>query len=207
MSRRLIVNIRGANAAGKTTLAREVLSRATATQALDLGPMKGASVSGTMMYLPGLKLPVFLLGRYDDSKYSGCDKIKSADAIEEAVRYMTRSTPDCHIMFEGFRVSKSYTRYAALRNELVREFGVTWLWVFLHLSHADVCARSEARREASSRPIDKKELQGVVNVMNNTRTKVRQAFPNDHLTLDPVALRPHDLADRLLAEMVQREQG
>jgi hypothetical protein len=214
VTHRLIVNIRGANASGKTTLARQFIAHAEARLPIDLGPMAGAPVSGCLLTLPQLRRRVFLLGKYDDSKYSGCDKIKVADAIAEAVRYLAIHR-DCHVLFEGFRVSKSYTRYAALRNELVKARPALspdleparWLWVFMHAPDEVIFARSEARREDASRPIDKKELAAVQRVVNNTRDKVRAAFPGEHLTLRPESWSPVMLYDRLIHEMELRERG
>jgi hypothetical protein len=207
--RRLIVNVRGANASGKTTLVRQFLAAAARLERLQLrvdpeGAFPGRWTDGFRLELPGLALPVIVVGAYDESKYSGCDKIKSADDIETAIR--SAFSLGGHVLFEGFRVSKSYARFAALRNELCRaDPGLTWLWVLLHAPKELIFERAQARRE-DGRLVDKKELAAVVSQMSSTRDKLRQAFPGDVLTLDP-AKDPTYLYLRLLGEMAARERG
>lgn len=201
MACRLVVNIRGANASGKTTLARNFLK-----DQLDLittTAPDGTKVDYQVCRVPGLSRMVTLIGRYDESKYSGCDRIKSADAICWAVSQVTGS--ENHVLFEGFRVSKSYARFAALRNELVREHDITWLWALLHAPKELIFERAAARRE-DGKLIDKKELTSVCGQMDGTRTKLRQAFHGDVLTLDP-RRSPRELYTRLVDEMTARERG
>lgn len=200
--RRLIVNIRGANAAGKTTLARQFHD--PSTEGL-LGEFAGVKVRCTVKEVPGLELPVMLVGTYDDSKYSGCDKIKSVEAIEGAIR-AAAAGGDHHVLFEGFYVSKSWARYAALRNELTRaDPNLTWLWAFIHAPEALIFERSEARRSPDSRPIDKKELAGVVRQMANSRRNAMELYPKQEvLTLDPTRA-PEVLYRDLVQRMAELE--
>lgn len=184
MNKRLIVNIRGANASGKTTLMRHFMENVV--NSLELRSPDNTRVDFQFAHAPGsLNMPLCIIGKYDASKYSGCDKIKSADAIEWAVKHAMEAYPAHHVMFEGFRVSKSYSRFAALRNELTRQYDVRWVWAFLHASHDLICARSEARREDTSRPIDKVELGRVVKQMTKTKRTVEQLWHEDAVTLDP----------------------
>ncbi len=199
--RRLIINIRGANAAGKTTLARRFLQEPLVDTMI---APDGTKVGFQTCEVAGLKLPVNLLGRYDESKYSGMDTVKSAEACEWAVREALRRG-GAHVMFEGFRVSKSYARYAAMRNEIVRTSRVRWLWVFLHAPTELIWERAQARRE-DGKLVDKKELEAVVRQMDKTRRTVDQLWPGEMLTLDPTK-PPEDIYLRLLAEIAVREQG
>ena len=196
MPRRLIINIRGANASGKTTLMRHFVANMGAS--LELRSPDNTKVDFQFCHQPAeLAMPLCVIGKYDDSKYSGCDKIKSADAIEWAVRHAMTEFPGHHIMFEGFRVSKSYSRFAALRNELTQTGRVRWIWAFLHASHDLICERSEARREDTSRLIDKEELGRVVKQMNKTRRTVQQLWPEDEVTLDPLT-SPDEVYQKLV---------
>jgi thymidylate kinase len=204
---RLIVNIRGANASGKTTLVRQFIAHSAAA-GLEVRLQDSTVVRGHLLSHPALTLPIAVLGLYDASKYSGCDKIKSADQIEEAVRSLAQSDGlvDPHVIFEGFRVSKSFSRFAALRNELVKaDPALTWLWALIHAPVGLIYERAAARRE-DGKLIDKKELAAVVKQMDGTRTKCRQAWPNDVLTLDPTQ-PPEAVYERFLDEMVARERG
>lgn len=184
---RLVINIRGANASGKTTLARRFLAP---NGQFELGEFHGVKVKANRtLPLFDVHHPVYVIGTYDDSKYSGCDKIKSAEAITEAVSWAACELPG-HILFEGFRVSKSYERFATLRNYVVNTMhNHGWLWVFLNATLPLIIERSNLRREEGSRPADEKELGAVVRQMDNTRRKVRAAFPGESIDLqviDPV---------------------
>lgn len=210
-SNRVIVNIRGANAAGKTTLARQFHDK---DREFLLGEFAGVKVKATLKMVEGLSRAVLLLGTYDESKYSGCDKIKSKDAIQGAVWHAAlESDPDgvvahAHIMFEGFYVSKSYGPYVELRKKLIKaDPGLTWLWAFIHAPEALIFERSEARRSPDSRPIDKKELGGVVRQMANSRRNAMEIFPKKEvLTLDPTRA-PEVLYEDLVARMAELEAG
>jgi hypothetical protein len=210
VARRLIVNIRGSNAVGKTTLARMFLPEKTAgfdrLNEYFYTHEDGTKVAYSSAEIPGLKLPVIVLGTYDASKYSGMDKVKSADAICGAVEHAAKTHGEHHTLFEGFRVSKSWDRYAELRNRLVREADVTWLWAMLNAPLELIYARSEARRDASSRPMDEKELAAVWRVMNNSRVKAKTAFPDDTVVLD-AAQKPEALFALLVLAMRHREQA
>lgn len=203
MTKRLILNIRGANAAGKTTLMRRFIGDPVGM--IEMKAPDGTKVHFQASSTPGLDLPCVVIGKYDDSKYSGCDKIKSADAIEWAVNEALRVWPHHHVLFEGFRVSKSYSRFAALRNTLSAA-GETYLWAFLHATHDLICARSEGRREDTSRPIDRDELGRVVKQMSKTRNTVLQLWPDEAITLSPVDT-PDVVFTQLRDWLAQKEQG
>ena len=201
--RRQIVSLRGPNAVGKTTLMRQIIGECVP---LELGVFDGTVVKGHYLTRPELELPILVIGTYDASKYSGCDRIKSKDAITQALGWAVTTRPD-HVFFEGFRVSKSWTPYAELRNRLVREHEVDWLWAFLHPpSEQFIFDRSNARREDASRPLNEKELGSVVRVCANSRNKARALWPKDVLTLDPTRT-PEALAEQLLSVVAKREVG
>lgn len=200
--KRVIVNIRGANAAGKTTLMRNFLGDPFNSH-IFVAP-DGTKVDFQSTDVFGLALPVVIIGKYDTSKYSGCDKIKSAEAIEWAVEHALKTFPDHHVMFEGFRVSKSYKRYAALRNRLAAQ-GEVFLWVFIHATKELIFERAQARRE-DGKEIDKKELESVVRQMNKTQGAVQFNWPGEMLSLDPMN-PPLVVFERLRDEMAARERG
>ena len=208
MARRLIINIRGANASGKTTLARKFIEHGrfdgTTMLPMRIEGEPYSEVHSSSYYFPGLSRSVRIIGPYDESKYSGCDKIKSIGVIKAAVRSAGHFSD--HILFEGFRVSKSYGPTAELRNELVRSHkDLTWLWTLMDAPVELIYERAAARRE-DGKPIDKEELAGVVRQMNNTKAKVKAAFPGEYLLLDP-RCEPDFLFKRLLNEIKAREHG
>lgn len=205
--KRVVVNIRGANASGKSTLAR--LFHEPAGQ-FELGAWpdkngKQVAVSAYRTTVPGLELPVYLLGTYDHRKYSGMDTIDSADVTEEVVNTAARYL-DGHVIFEGFRMSKTWGRFATLRNRVVRDAGVDWVWWMLNASLELVIQRTEERRDAASTPTDRERLRLIVAEMNSYRIKAKALFHADTFTPDPGKLSPKELRDMLVAEMVRRER-
>jgi thymidylate kinase len=200
--RRIIVNIRGPNASGKTTLARHFHQ----PNAADILPVWGAGentlVPFTTKIVEGLQLPVRLLGQYDGkSKYEGCDKIKSVGAIQSAVRRMSTDPLGGHVVFEGFRVSKRYGPYAELRSTIVHENrpDVVWLWALSDISEALMYERAQAR--SPDRELNRPELAATWRQMRNTIAKARAAFPAEQVLLLDARLSPEELFGQLVARM------
>lgn len=99
--RHQIVNIRGCNGSGKTTIVRRFLERLPA-QALGGKPGRpaGYSVDASAW---GIGLPVFVVGSYENT-CGGTDGIKTQEEIVDRVR---RAQAHGHVLVEGLLMSKS----------------------------------------------------------------------------------------------------
>ena len=144
-----------------------------------------------------------MLSKYDDSKYSGCDKIKSVGLVHALVTHAVAVLPG-HVLFEGFRVSKSWGPYADLRNRLMRaEPGMGWLWVLIHAPLELILERVVLR--SADRVPNTPELKAMVSQLSNTRVKALTAFPGGVLVLDP--REPPDALYRRLVERLAAEEA
>lgn len=99
--RHQIVNIRGCNGSGKTTIVRRFLDRLPSV-ALGGKPEKpaGYCVSAEAW---GLRLPVYVVGSYENA-CGGTDGIKTQEEIVDRVQ---RAHAHGHVLVEGLLMSKS----------------------------------------------------------------------------------------------------
>lgn len=99
--RHQVVNIRGCNGSGKTTIVRRFLERLPTTA---LGPRAdrplGYAVAANAW---GVNVPVYVVGSYENA-CGGTDGIKTQDEIVDRVR---RAHACGHVLVEGLLMSKS----------------------------------------------------------------------------------------------------
>lgn len=135
----MIVSIAGTSGAGKTTLARALIDRATGRE--DVRASDG-KVIGAILQLPG-KVDTFLVGRYEEGLQTcGCDTIKDVERVYTLVGDM--DSAGHNVVYEGLFVM-NHTRGP----ELVWRHKVT----VLHLTTPlEECFRSiDARRAAQGK--------------------------------------------------------
>lgn len=177
MSRRLIVNLRGANGSGKSTIARHFLEH----HVTDYLPIDYRSAHNnrekrwpvTRVELSSLKLPVLVQGRYPHGKPTGgCDCEHDMDAIQHCIETSAAQHPDHHIFFEGFVVSKSGKRWM----DVARKFGDSYIWLFL-MPPIDVLERRIKIRNGG-KDIKLDRLQNTMNCVASIKQKVAEAGMN-----------------------------
>lgn len=96
-----IVNIRGCNGSGKTTIVRRFLTKLPTEP---LGGKPGRPAGYRVDATPwGLQLPVFVVGSYENT-CGGADGIKTQEEIAERV---VRAHEHGHVLVEGLLMSKS----------------------------------------------------------------------------------------------------
>jgi hypothetical protein len=100
----MVINIRGTNASGKSTIARQLLTDFTATKIFGvLGPKHPEAYT---LSVPGVRQPVFILGPYPHrGNTGGCDRVQPYDLI---LLLLDKYSPRGHILFEGSLVSDNY---------------------------------------------------------------------------------------------------
>lgn len=96
-----IVNIRGCNGSGKTTIVRRFLTKLP-TEPLGGKPGRPAGYRVDAVTW-GLQLPVFVVGSYENT-CGGADGIKTQEEIAERV---VRAHEHGHVLVEGLLMSKS----------------------------------------------------------------------------------------------------
>ena len=96
-----IVNIRGCNGSGKTTIVRRFLTKLPTEP---LGGKPGRPAGYRVDATPwGLQLPVFVVGSYENT-CGGADGIKTQEEIAERV---VKAHEHGHVLVEGLLMSKS----------------------------------------------------------------------------------------------------
>jgi deoxyadenosine/deoxycytidine kinase len=95
-----IVQIKGANGSGKTTIAKQLINYSANTKALKLA--KTRKVFATALDDIGW----VILGKYpEDSKMGGCDNFKTIEEVKRGIRVAIQARPDAWVMFEGMMIS------------------------------------------------------------------------------------------------------
>lgn len=135
----MIINIRGCNGSGKTTVVRELMAQGEFSPIYQGENRRGPILVGYAGTVPKVG-SVAIVGKYDNT-CGGCDSIKSQDEIVARVRdFHGRAN---HVVFEGVIVSDCYGRYAALSRELPPML-LAWLNTPL-----DVCLRRVQNRRVA----------------------------------------------------------
>jgi gluconate kinase len=176
----MIINIRGTNGSGKSTIARAL--RGVNYNEVGLVPFKTAA--GSPRWVPGYvnrETRIGVVGSYE-TECGGCDTIKTQDLICDSVRRMaTIDQPKTrHVVFEGVLVSTILKRYL----DLAREFNGTpqgpFVWAFLQ-TPAQVCLdRIQARN--GGKPIKEELVVSKIRQIENVRRKV-EALPDQTVVL------------------------
>lgn len=156
MTRRLIINLRGAGGSGKTTLVRhmvgstpeELNSRLYTLRDYEHRPggSKGEAKRGQWpVYrcdVPGLALPVYVQGSYRQAQ-GGCDTCKDMDAIERMIWAAVTGPEyqDGHVLFEGMVVSGSAERWCIFNTRTNKTGLGTFTWLFLMIDKETMVRR------------------------------------------------------------------
>lgn len=165
----MIVNVRGTNGSGKSTIIRGVMDRAARRTPIYgvLGPRKPEAYS---LVFEDLADPVFVLGSYHVNS-GGCDQIQPYDLILDLLR---KYAPRGHVLFEGVLVSSSYGRVGRLMEEFGPEKAIM---AFLDTTLADCIANVQKRRDGQgdTRPFNPHNLTTKFNQIKGGKDKIRDA--------------------------------
>lgn len=166
----MIVNLRGTNGSGKSTVARDLidLDQDAMRVTLVMYRTKAGREAGVFGYrLPNLR--VVVVGKYETA-CGGCDGIKTQDLICDAVRAAADLEPN--VLFEGVIVSTLYSRYAELAKEFPRRFAFAYLDTPLK-----TCLKRIQRRNGG-KPIKEDLVAAKIRAIESTRQKaIADGFP------------------------------
>lgn len=133
----MIIKLHGTSGSGKTTVARQLIERATSKENL---PNIGRRPSGYKLTMPDLKQPLYILGPYE-TVCGGLDALGEAD---DHIQLLQTYGPMGHVFYEGLLQSGFYGRIGVASEK----FGDDHVFAFLD-TPLDVCLqRVVARREA-----------------------------------------------------------
>ncbi len=163
----MIINLRGTNGSGKSTVARGLLE-GLETREVELAPY--LTPGGVPRVVAGLYAPardLIVVGPYRTA-CGGCDAIKTQDLVKESVRRAAALA--CHVFFEGVIISTLYSGYRALSDEL-RAAGHHYTWAYLD-TPLEVClARIQARN--GGKPIKE-------NLVSDKMRSIQATFDKAH---------------------------
>lgn len=164
LDRVTIINLRGTNGSGKSTVARALLAEGATP--IELAPYitsGGALRAVTGYAVPSLGLTI--IGPYR-TPCGGCDAIKTQDLVCESVRLAARLSE--HVFFEGVIISTLYSRYQSLSKEIG---GLVWAYLD---TPPDECLRRVMTRNGG-KPIKIELLMGKTRSIEATRRKAEAA--------------------------------
>lgn len=179
MSFRKVVQIKGANGSGKTTIVKQLIALEVAEQVCRLSNKNVNKGKPYATLLPNLKWIV--VGQYPvDAKGGGCDTIHTMDELKAIVDKLVAEYPDHWIVFEGAMISSTMTMYYHIRDRVPYPVAV-----LLVASLEGCVARLERRKGVTPGSTD----------FNHVEDKVQRILRQDHL-YDPIHIR-HIMVENL----------
>jgi hypothetical protein len=182
----MIINIRGTNGSGKTTIIRKIFAMAEGRPRQINGVLGTKKAEANELKLPGIKKPLYILGPYlagnkFDRGTGGCDQIQPYDLVLELLdKYSVLG----HVLFEGVLISSSYGRVGRYMETKGKKNAVM---VFL-TTPLDVCIKHVKNRRKSrkdDRPFDPHNLTQKYNQIEKSKKGIRSAGKVGMLELDP----------------------
>ncbi len=162
-----IVNLRGTNGSGKSTVAFALIEGAREIALAPYQTPKGAQRFVAGYHNPALDLIV--VGPYR-TQCGGCDGIATQALIKESVKLAARRAQ--HVFFEGVIVSTLYSGYRVLSDELRAE-GHHYSWLYLD-TPLEVClARIQTRN--GGKPIKEDLVADKIKSIASTFNKAHAA--------------------------------
>ncbi|MGI9141972.1 MAG: hypothetical protein ACR2IJ_02170 [Fluviibacter sp.] len=184
-----LLRISGTFGSGKTTAARDFLKYPHT----ELYTQSSKKVQGYHIEVPGLAVPVFLLGSYKNV-CGGCDGIPTQDEIAERA---LRAHPYGHVLMEGALLSGAGVNGAVTR--AVHSTGCD-VYTFLDTPLEECITRVKIRRATAGneKPFDPKNLVHKFESVVSTYKALRAAGGYDARLVDHTNIHPQLLA--ILAE-------
>ena len=178
-----IVNLRGTNGSGKSTVARALLSWGPHT-GIDLAPY--TTPKGAPRVVKGyhvLEHDLIVVGPYT-TDCGGCDAIKTQALVKQSIKIAASQAR--HVFFEGVIVSTLFSGYLELAQQLRTEglsrAGRDFIWAYLDTPLNECLARIQKRN--GGKPIKEALVADKVKAIRSTIEKAiaagEQAVSIDH---------------------------
>lgn len=169
----MILNLRGTNGSGKSTVALALLNEYRADKP-SLPLAMYTTPKGAERYVEGYhikKLDLIIVGAYKTA-CGGCDGIKTQDLICSAVRAAFSDANN--VFFEGVIVSTLFSRYHALARELGSKSPQgRFCWAYLDTPLETCLTRIQARN--GGKEIKENLVASKVRAIASTRAKAEAA--------------------------------
>lgn len=182
----MIINIRGTNGSGKSTIVRSLLGDRPSV-IVDFVPYPAPTKKDPdrVLYIQGSVNPdsgVCAIGRYDKNACGGADgySFKGAQtSIQASIEMAANAYP--HVVFEGSLISTIYGPYVALARRLAQV--QTTSWIALQVPYETCVERVLARSGKTSVREGVKQKSDIVAAL---ATKVPRMGDDDVIRLYPV---------------------
>jgi hypothetical protein len=133
----MIVNLRGCNGSGKTTIVRNLLAIGNPQELF--GVYGIARPEAYKLTLKNIKKPLYILGPYT-TPTGGCDRLFPATVLELVLKYKKQG----HVLFEGLIISDHYGTLMKTLEPMGRQVIVAFLTTSFEVCYERTAARSGA---------------------------------------------------------------
>lgn len=196
-----IINIRGANGSGKSSIMVAILAHAVEEPRTEFmydtlkkktGKVTSKPCVVTKCVTPWSDTPIHVVGIYKTA-CGGWDKEGDMNAIEYCMRELARRIPDEHIIFEGFVIAKSYARW----RKYAEDHSDRFVWAFMDHDLPTLVDRIHRRNGGKTFNVSHLE-----STLKSNRTNQRKVLENPvgavHVFNDHTETA-QSIAERLLA--------
>lgn len=165
----MIINLRGANGSGKSTVAFDLMHKFLDQKEIMLASY--LTPGGAKRFVTGyhlLNANLVIVGSYNTA-CGGCDGIKTQELIKKSV--MEAAFISKHVFFEGVIVSTLFSGYLDLSRVLENKGGMTWAYLDTPL---ETCLARIQKRNGG-KPINEQLVADKVRSIESTRRKAEAA--------------------------------
>lgn len=195
----MIINLRGTNGSGKSTVARGLMAHDPATKIVNLAPSGQKGLVETFVqgyHVPNLDLCV--VGLYKTA-CGGCDGIKTQELIHESVKLAAGRYK--HVFFEGVVVSTIFSSYLTLATHF-KLHDKPFVWAYmdtpLQLCLDRVGDRNGGKQLKTSKAYGKEEVTTIEKKFKSIASTRAKAKASGELVLDI----PHEAAVETILELL-----
>ena len=157
-----VIQIRGSNGAGKTTIAREVVKRNNLE-------IQSINVNGRETFISTNKdHSIVVLGRYD-KKTGGCDLYANTEHVKSTIMWVIVNLKPRLIIFEGMIYSLSY-KFASEMSNFVKKYNYDYVALSLYTDPEVVLERIYKRNGGKS--INEQLVLDKIKFVSNSHIKL-----------------------------------
>lgn len=167
----MLINLRGTNGSGKSTVVRDVMSTGSARPLY--GVLGVRTPEGYLVDLPGTSTPVFVVGPYEvGSLYCGLDDRKLSGNYDSQVQLVRKYAAKGHVIFEGLICGKLWGRMGGLIEELLPVCPAVLIYLTTPVEECIRRVVTRRRQRGRTDPFNSKNLVSVFEQVQANRRSV-----------------------------------
>lgn len=190
---RLLVNIRGTNGSGKSTIPISMKDDPDMYEVIR--PYKGK---------PKKILTVFpnygwvALGSYN-RQVGGCDTFPNKDFIKKVLVYALKKFPEYNVLMEGILIATTYSTYAELFAEMQETYGVQPVIYYL-MPPVETCI-ARIKKRNGGKPFKEELVHAKYGMMQRGIKKFQQAGDFPVFVVNNSSIKKSDVISQFFADM------